>query len=197
MSMSDWNDKKNGGQMALSTLHVKEGSRSLKIDTLTSDYGIKILTQSEADSPKSVNIEFWMFYPLITGTSPGFAPGFFRYQDLDNYYSVQIIAAPVATHTSTIRLYLREAGVLSSVDMLVKAIPHGFDEWFKCKLMFCEIAGTVYVEVYSEVLGAWVYHGELTHHPAKFTGGGAYGVGFEETAMIIGGGYLDTTKIYY
>ena len=193
MSLSDWTDKKNGGQMVLTLDEVKEGLRSLEITSIVNDYAIKTLDQTETDTPADINVEFFFYLP---GAANALLAHFFRYQDLNNYYSIQVRVKGSAD--SYIYLYLRESGNLSLIDS--GTIPNPYLAWQKVKLRLCGLGDNVYVEVYTDTSGneVFVLRDILAHGTAKFTGGGAYGVGFEEHSA--GGNkvaYLDTTKVYY
>lgn len=194
MTMSQWNDKKNGGQMELSTDHVKEGSKALRTTVLQNDYAVKILTVTETDNPKEVTIEFWN-YMGNQGNHYRNAH-FFRYQDLNNYYSIE--SWQRLSNSCRATLFLREGAVLTQQDY--GDVGGANQTWEKWKYIICEISNIIYVEIYLEVLGSFVLKDTLTTSPAKFVGGGAYGVGFEVDADAGGGTekvYLDTTKVYY
>lgn len=192
MTMADWNDKKNGGQMVLTTEEVAEGNKSLKITPIGNDYGIKIRTITETDKPKNVNVIFyhyhWQYGPSFSNMA-----NFIRYQDVNNYYSV-VITIP-STGYIDFYLALREGGVLDLGSAVRKMILG--NRWYQWKIEFCEVAGTVYAYIYRGAPGAWGLEAEFARSPAKFTSGGAYGVGFEALNVTPHRCFLDTTEVYY
>jgi len=194
MSLSDWNDKKNGAYMVLSATQVYEGVKSLRTLCKNADEVIKILDKSEIDLPKSVAIDFWLF--LRRGSFDSNFSMFFRYQDIDNFYLFRFQQWSTSTHFLFGR---KETGVYywnadRTLDADVK------NEWVHWKAEFCELDGTVYLYLYKEVAGEWVLKETESQSPAKFTGGGAFGVGAVEVGGNCGAdgyAYLDITKIYY
>ena len=194
MSMSDWNDKKNGGQMVLSVDRVYEGVKSLRIHCLSLDEVVKILNKSETDLPKHVNFDFWLY--IYRGAYDASFSTFFRYQDLDNFYLVSFIQWFGASKFIFGR---KETGVyhwnaMHVLDANIK------NQWVHWKIEFCEISGTVYATLYKEVAGEWVQKEAESQSPAKWASGGAVGVGayqVDGSCGTDGFAYLDTTKIYY
>lgn len=192
--MSDWNDKIGGVDFALSTTHY-EGIKSLRLMLSAGDARkIKILTQTEADNPKSVNVDFWhnmgnnMQYSL-----------FFRYQDLDNYYMFTFGEIPGDLTNIRCRLGVRETGGDSWSAITDTGYASTGGAWRHWKIKFCEIGGTIYANLFRGN-GSRDLCAELTQSPAKFTSGGAFGVGAHPVNCPACGGrnvYLDSTYIYY
>ena len=178
--------------MSLSATQVHEGAKSLEIKRNPNDEVVKILDQSETDNPESANLTFWLYlrYPNDYGEFGIF----FRYQDLDNYYVAYFIQ--MANQTQ-FRLGKKETGSLSWTD--AHLLGNYINTWVHLKLMLCEIGGTVYAALYKEVSENWVFQTSRTMSPAKWTSGGAIGVGARD--RITYGPqvacYLDDTKIYY
>lgn len=194
MSLSNWNDKKNGAQMYLQDVYKEEGAKSLLIDRLLGDYGVKILTQTETDLPTVVTVVFWGWWNYSTINDNSYITHFFRYQDLDNYFSVTLCNN--GTTSVTTRFEERVSGVLSLLDS--NATPVSPTEtWRRFKIEFYEDASNILVDIYKEVASAWVLQHQLSSSTKRWASGGAYGVGFEERGHNPDFACIDTTLVYY
>lgn len=201
MSLSDWNDKKNGANMVLSTAQVHEGEKALEVKCITGDELIKILNMSEAANPKSVVFDFWAYLTRKSGTSTirrnSNLSFFMRYQDVDNYYFFTLTGCGAYDVIFT-KLGVRKAGVFTW-----SAQSAGIGNvytWYHFKLEICEIGNVLYAYIYREEASEWVLKAEMNLSPAEFTSGGAVGVGavpFGYQCDPFYKAYLDYTKVYY
>lgn len=187
MSLSDWEDLVGGADMVLDSAHAHAGIKSLKIAGKNYARAVKVLKQSQTDLPKTANVISWAYMSTIWAR----LGVFFRVQDADNYYYMSLRKQEGADIHA--RFGKRVAGTPDEVDaqMLVDDAP--LNEWFHCKVMFCEIAGSIYGIVY---IGGHL-KGELVDPSPSFPGGGAVGVGAPHMAGTTGYTWIDDTEIYY
>lgn len=186
MSLADWEDLTGGADMILDTTHVHAGLKSLKIAGKNYARAVKVLKQSQTPSPTVANVVSWGY---TTSVMSRFA-FFFRVQDVENYYRVTFKQQTGADIHVT--LGTRIAGVPDQKDaQMIDGAP--LDEWIHYKVMFCEIAGSIYASVY---VGG-VLKADLVDPSPSFPGGGRVGVGAPHMAGSTGYTWIDDTEIYY
>ena len=191
--MSNWNDKENGGNMTLSITQAHEGYRSLRIEAISEDELIKILTSTETDLPASVNFEFWSYFSPTSGNTAQMSM-FFRYQDTDNFYVSDLYHSYGAPPKLYLNFRKRVAGVYTDVG--ATNLGDKLNQWLHFKIQFCEIEGIIYCDEFLEETNKWVPKKNSTL--SKHWNNGAVGVGAVPSGNVIGGyAYLDDTTIYY
>ena len=194
--MSDWNARKNGAQLTLSSTYAYEGNKALMIISLTTDYAVLVLTQTETDTPSAVNVEFWRYGrgSGVAGAYPNMA-FFFRYQDLDNYNVVKI---KQYEDTKT-QFYFGKRKATVYTEGTKYEITEADDTWYHYKIKICDIGASTYFVLYEESGGQWVLKTEDSMAIEWATG--AFGIGFEHDSNATSNSdyanWVDLTKIYY
>ena len=197
--MSDWNDKANGGRMVLSETQKQAGLKSLRIDPLqvTGNNLIKILIQSESDSPAHVNYEWYSYFAPADGYATGLAL-YFRYQDTDNFYALMLAHYYSAASNLRVWFVKRVAGAETWGDFTQLAACK--NQWTRWKAQLCVISDVAYALLYKEVASSWVLQLTKTISPELWSGGGGCGIGcmgYPCGTAANNYNYLDETKIYY
>lgn len=186
MSLADWTNLYGGQYFSLSSDHVYEGSKALKIQRSNYAKGGKVLTQSITDSPTKGNIETYGYMSTLWS-----AIGFlFRATDSNNYY-----IASFSQRDDTRVFFQLYRWVSGASTYLGSPTITGINinTWYLFKVMFCEIGGTIYAEGYID----GVLKETLTDGSPAHAGGGGIGVAAPKEAGTTGYAWIDLTKVYY
>lgn len=201
--MSDWSDKQHGEKMYLSAVQKYELLKSLQIECrpyTPEPEVIKILKQSETDSPDAATLSTWMYIDADAGGK--FPAFFFRYQDIDNFYVAFFSWHSGSSDFQFFKLAKKVAGVYTlSSAFHIFLTPDIWEQW---KIEFCAAAGTVHAILYKWEASAWVEKTDRGLAGEEFIGGGGIGVGSYTPwgngtccAPSLSKMYIDLTKIYY
>lgn len=199
MTINNWEEYGKTANFTLDDSLSNEGNGSLYTPN-QSDPGALIVPGSVTDSPVEARIETDA-YPQEDFDDTTAPAGFFRFQDMNNFY-LFMIGVEDSNLDSSVQLHKVESGSHSMLEEIVIGGGHPYpDQWVNYRMDCWEQSGEVRFRMSEDADGDGTYtqvETDLTDTDPSFGTGGGIGIGNADYSGSAGGTCnYDQTEVYY